>query len=388
MVWEGVEPINGSTGGYEINGKFVATAAGLRTEPAAAFNDVVLTIWLASNRSVRFDKNQGWAKSIWVGGVNIGAVFFITGDSSDVTFKALHLSVPKNAGGDHFLPMAISFSANWKRNSTVTGKSPHTAQFAAIPRKMTFSEVDFDGTLMGWQGNVRDATFDNVQSHRYGDLQDAQGANSGGVNKWFPPPHLFYLNYAGDGDPELFNSNIRISNVVDSGPRVGVARDKGHGDGMSGFASSLKLGCTHCTVDHYSSTRPDGFMDVLPSDGLTVSNVTASFDSVFLNNVFPAGIRFPGNGYRHVIFENVILKDTSDAPTAGPIGNAPYATNDGITFRHVTVVLNRWDGNPLPLPKIAGSGNDMKIDFSLPAQQREAAFRLRDDGRWDPASPP
>jgi len=27
---------------------------------------------------------------------------------------------------------------------------------------------------------------------------------------------LFYLNYNGDGDPELFNSDIHISNVIDS----------------------------------------------------------------------------------------------------------------------------------------------------------------------------
>jgi hypothetical protein len=200
---------------------------------------------------------------------------------------------------------------------------------------------------------------------------------------------LFYLNYNynSDGDPELFNSNIHISNVVDSGPRVGVARDKGGADGMSGYALSLKLGCTKCSVDKYSSTRPDGFMDVLPSDGLTVSNVTATYDSAFLNNVFPGGIRFPANGYRNITFENVVLKDLADAPAKEPIGNAPSATNSGIVFKNVQIVLNRWSKPQLPVPTIAGVNNNVTIDYMLPAQQKKVTFRLQDDGRWSPLSP-
>jgi hypothetical protein len=387
VVWDGVVPINGSTDGYEINGKFVAAPAGSKTQPAAAFNDVVLTNWLAANRSVNFDR-QGWNKSIWVGGVNPSAVFFITGDTSNVVFKGLHLSVPPAVSGDHFLPMAVSFSPNWKSNQSANSKMPRSAQFIAVPHNLTFADVYFDGTLMGWQGNVRDTTFDNVQSHRYGDMQDANGGNSGGMGKWFPPPHLFYLNYASDGDPALFNSNIHISNVVDSGPRVGVARDKGGADGMSGYASSLKLGCTNCSVDHYSTTRPDGFMDLLPSDGLTVSNVTATYDSGFLNNVFPAGIRFPANGYSHIRFENVILKDTADAPMKGPIGNAPSATNSGITFKNVQVILNRWPNAQMPVPTIAGNNHDVTIDYVLPGQQTKATYRLQDTGRWSAAPAP
>jgi hypothetical protein len=389
VVWDGVVPIDASTGGYEINGKFVTAAAGTKGQPAAAFNDSVLTNWLAANRSIGFINNQGWIKSVWVGAANLSAVFFITGDASDIVFKGLRLSVPPAAGGDHFLPMAVSFSANWKSNQAVNGKMPHSAQYVALPHRVTFSNVYFDGTLMGWQGNLRDATFDNVQSHRYGDLQDANGGNTGGIGKWFPPPHLFYLNYNynSDGDPELFNSNIHISNVIDSGPRVGVARDKGGADGMSGYALSLKVGCTKCSVDQYSSTRPDGFMDVLPSDGLTVSNVTATYDSAFLNGVFPGGIRFPANGYRNVVFENVVLKDMADSPVKEPIGNAPSSTNSGIVFKNVQIVLNRWPKPQMPVPTIAGVNNNVTIDFALPAQQKKVSVRLQDDGRWSPLSP-
>ncbi len=385
VVWDGVLPIDGSTGGYEVNGKFVAAAAGTKTQPAAAFNDIVLTQWLAANRAINFDRGQGWVKSIWVGGVNPAAVFFMSGDTSDVVFKGLHLTVPAAAGGDHFLPMAVSFSPNWKSGQTVNGKTPHTAQYAAVPHELTFSDVYFDGTLMGWQGNVRDAVFENIQSHRYGDLQDANNGTSGGIGKWYPPPHLFYLNYADQGDPQLFNSNIRILKVNDTGPRIGVARDKGGTDGMSGYATSLKLGCTKCTVRDYLTTRPDGFMDVLPSDDLTISNVTATYDSAFLNNVFP-GLRFPAKGYSRIRFENVVLTDTADSPGRGPIGDAPYETNNGIVFENVRVVLNRWSATQPPTPKIGGTNNDITINYTIDGA--EVTYRLGDKGRWDKAPAP
>jgi len=139
-------------------------------------------------------------------------------------------------------------------------------------------------------------------------------------------------------------------------------------------------------VDKYSSSRPDGFMDVLPSDGLTVSNVTATFDSAFLNNVFPAGIRFPAKGYSNIRFENVVLKDMADSPVKEPIGNAPSANNNGITFKNVQVVLNRWPNAQLPVPTIAGNNNNVTIDYMLPAQQKKATYRLQGDGRWSSPS--
>ena len=383
VVWDGVLPLNGSTGGYEVDGKFVAGAAGHKTEPAGAFNDLVLSKWLEANRSVKYDNTQGWIKSIWVGGVNPAAVFFITGETKDVVFKGLRLTVPAAAGGDRFVPMAVSFSPNWKSGQTVNGKTLHAAQFAAVPSKLTFSEVYFDGILMGWQGNVRDSVFDNIQSHRYGDLQDAGNGTSGGIGKWYPPPHLFYLNYADQGDPRLFNSNLHISNVNDSGPRVGVARDQGGLDTTSGYANSLKLGCTQCSVNNYQTNRPDGFMDVLPSEDLTVSNVTATYDSSFINNVFP-GLRFPAKGYTRVKFENVVLTDTAESPKKAPIGDIPFDTNNGIVFKNVTVVLPHWSGAQLPTPKVGGANNDITIDYAIESQKK-SSVRLGNDGRWGAA---
>src|SRR5262249_21122535 len=151
----------------------------------------------------------------------------------------------------------------------------------------------------------------NIQSHRYGDLQDANGAHVGGIGKWFAPPHLFYLSYNEYGDPALFNKNIQINSVTDDGPRIGAARDQGGGDTISGFAASLKIGCRSCAVSNYYTTRPDGFLDLLVSSDLTISNATAVYDSSFLNNLYP-GWRFPSAlSSTNVFVQNVALTDTA-----------------------------------------------------------------------------
>ncbi len=371
VEWDGSVPVNPNFGGYQLNGKFVASPG--ITQPAGAFNDLVLTQWLASNRSITFKETQGWVKSIWVGGVNPAAVFFITGDSSHVVFSGLKLYAPPSAGDNEFIPMAFSSSANWKSNQTVTGKTPETTQYAAVPHQVTFSGIDLDGIYMGWQGNLQDTLFENITAHRYGDLQDAKGGNVGGIGKWFPPPHLFYINTHA-ADPGLDNVNVHLTNITDEGVRSGTARDKGGNDSVSGYANSLKLGCSQCSVDDYTSHRPDGFMDVLPSDDLTISNVTATFDSAFINNVYPAGLRFPNVGYTHISFDNVQMTDTASSTSRGPIGNSTNASNADLVFTNFQVAMNKWVGPDLPLPTITGGGNSVAIDFTMTGQGSKAAF--------------
>jgi hypothetical protein len=371
VEWVGSVPIDPNFGGYELNGKFVSSPG--KTQPAGAFNDLVLTKWLAANRGVDFIETQGWVKSIWVGGVNPSAVFFITGDSGNVVFSGMKIHVPAGAGGSEFMPMAFSLSANWKSNQSVTGKTPETTQFAALPHQLTFTGIDLDGTLMGWQGNVRDALFENITSHRYGDLQDASGGTSGGAGKWFPPPHLFYINTQA-ADPGLDNVNLHFTNITDQGIRVGTARDKGAGDSVSGYANSLKLGCTECSVDNYTSHRPDGFMDVLKADGLTVSNVTATFDSSFINNAFPAALRFPSGPYARLTFDNVQMSDMAAATVHGPIGNSTSAANTEIVFSRFEVTMNKWAGTDLPLPTITGANSNVAIGFVMIAPGLKVSY--------------
>jgi hypothetical protein len=375
VEWDGIVPIDPNVGGYELNGAFV-TSPGVG-QPAASFNDLTLLKWLATNRGLVFDNTQGYIKPIWTGAADLMAVFYLTGNSSNVAFTGLKLSVPAGVTGDHYLPMGVAFTPNWKANQTVNGKSTQTVAFAAVPHDISFSGVDFDGTLMGWQGNVRNAMFENVTSHRYGDVQDAKGGTTGGIGKWFPPPHLFYLNYVYTGDPGLFNTNIHISNVTDLGIRTGVARDKGGSDSVSGYALSLKLGCTECSVDTYTSNRPDGFMDLLPSDNFTVTNIKATFDSSFINNAFPAALRFPGVLYTRITLENVAFTDTAAVSIKGPIANAGYASNEAIVFNNVSVTIKNWAGDNIPVPQIAGTTNNINIAYTLTAQSMKAAFVIK-----------
>ena len=352
-------PVNPKTGGYQRNGVFIAGV-----EPGGAFNDLRITPWLTENRSIKFDQSQGRGTSRWASPTNTCAVFFIIGDTSNVTVSGMHLSVPAAAGGESFIPVAFSLSMNYKSNQTVTAKTPITGEYMAVPHDITFSNIVLDGTYMGWVGSVRDAVFENIQSHRYGDLQDARGQNVGGVGKWFAPPHLFYLNYAASGDPALSNENIQIKNVLDDGPRIGTARDKSAAEPLSGYALSLKLGCNACIVDTYTTTRPDGFMDVLPSDGMTISNVTATYDSSFLNNLYP-GWRFPGGSYKNITFNNVTLTDSAGSSSVAPIGPANQTSNEHIIFRNVKVGLSKWVGQGTPVSTVLGGNNEMSLDYDV-----------------------
>jgi len=372
VEWDGSVPVNPNFGGYYLNGQWVAVSG--TVQPAAGFNDVVLTHWLAANRGIKFDESQGWSKSIWVGGINPAAVFFITGESTNVVVSGMNLYVPSTAGGNAFLPMAFSTSANWKNNQTVTERTAETTQYAAVPHLLTFENITLDGTLMGWQGNLENTSFDNITSKRYGDLQDANGNNVGGIGKWFSPPHLFYLNTQ-SADPDLANHGISLENIDDEGVRIGVARDKGGSDSHSGYAASIKLSCISCSIVNYISRRPDGFMDLEATSNLTVNGAFASFDSAFLNNLYPPGIRFPDTGYSYVKFENAGFVDTAAVTLHGPFGNATSSTNQAIDMANFQIYLTNWSGANLPVPTIAGTTNDIDLDFSMSSQLMTVTYQ-------------
>jgi hypothetical protein len=364
-------PVNDRIG-YTDNGQSDAGLAG------NAFNDVRLTGWLAANRGIVFDGSQGAVNSRWSGESNACAVFFISGDSANVYVSGMHLYVPQAAGGNRFIPVAFAIGMNFRRNQTVRSKMPVTAQYFAVPQNLTFADITLDGTYMGWVGGLQNAVFENIQSDRYGDLQDANGENVGGIGKWFAPPHLFYLSYPSAGDPALFNTNIQIAHVVDNGTRVGKARDLGGADTISGYANSLKLGCVNCSVDDYQSFRPDGLMDVLTSNGLTVSNVTATYDSAFTNNLYP-GWRFPGTGYENLKFENITLKDLAAVTLVEPVGNANAAGNLNLTFSNVQVAINAWTSSAPPFPTIAGAGDSLAFIYSVTIDQSQHLQSLTGD---------
>lgn len=352
-------PVDWDVHGYSQAGIEIVRAG--YAQPAFAFNDDTLTKWMTANRAVIFDQSAGSVVATWCGPTNTSAVFFFSGDTSNIQVTGMQLHVPAAAGGDRFIPMAFSFTENYRDNQTVLRNTPATAKYLAVPHGLTFSNIDLDGIYMGWQGNVQDAVFEHIRSHRYGDLQDVNGGNIGGIGKWFAPPHLFYLNYAVTGDPALFNRNISISDVEDNGPRVGAARDK-TAVNESGYASSLKIGCNQCSVNGYTTSRLDGLMDVLPSDGLTISNVVASYDSSFLNNLYPAW-RFPTTGYKNITFDTVSLTDNAKTSIQVPIGSAWASSNENIVMSNIHVTMNRWAGAGSPIANIAGSDADIALDY-------------------------
>lgn len=359
-------PVNVQVGGYENKGQFYAGP-----NPGGAFNDMRLTPWLAANRAVSFDRSKGASNALWNGWTNICGIFYMSGQTQDITFNGMKVYAPANANADHFIPVVFTTNADWKSRQTVSSSTPQDARYLSIPSDLTFSNITLDGTYFGWVGIAKNVTVENINSNRYGDVQDANGNNVGGVGKWFAPPHLFYWSMSHLTDQALWNRNIQIKNVVDSGTRLGKARDKGGSDSVSGYAPSLKIACIDCVVDTYKSTRPDGFVDVLTSSGLTVSNVTASYDSSFTNNLYP-GFRWPATNYKSVTFENIQIKDVATATYTQPISSTTTAGNDGIVLTNVQVSMNKWAGSGSVYPSILGNDVDVAIDYSMSADATRA----------------
>lgn len=353
LLYKGGLPVDWNVGGYYDNGSFVQANPMGHAQPSAFFNDRVLTPWLTAHRGIHFTA----VSSPWLGPTNASSIFFIVGSARDVVVQDFTISVPPNAKGSQFIPMVFSFAVGYNSNQTVTRQTPLTAQYCSAPSNFTFSNIVFDGYYMGWQGRIQNTTFQHVRAYRYGDLEGVDGGKVGGVGKWFAPPHLFYLNY----DPKqtgLENRNIRITDVFDYGQRVGTARDLGGIDTQSGYANSLKIGAIDSVVNGYTSYRPDGLLDLLTSKNLTISNVTATYDSSFINNVYP-GIRFPQGPYQHVTLENVTLTDKAANTKQWPIGNIWNPSSSQIVLKNVKVNLNNWakDNPPKVMPNVRAASN-------------------------------
>lgn len=382
-------PVDWNTGGYYDNGALIQQQGYDR--PAFAFNDRALTPWLMTHRGIRFEG----ASSPWAGPTDTSAVFFIVGSSNNVEFQNFKIFVPPGTKGGQFIPMVFASQPGYKDNETVTRQTPITQQYLSVPSNFTFSNIVFDGYYMGWQGRFQNTTFQHVRAYRYGDLEDANGGTVGGIGKWFAPPHLFYLNY----DPKqigLENKDIQISDVIDYGQRSGVARDRGGSDKGSGFANSLKIGAIDSTVDGYTSYRPDGLMDVLTSKNLTISNVTATYDSSFLNDVYPA-IRFVQPPYQHVTIQNVTVNDKAANTKQLPIWGMNDVSSSQVVVKNVKVNLSNWAkaASPRPMPNLrtavnvapsagakdfsnlcphlGGTNNSVDIQFTLPGHTQKCS---------------
>ena len=349
----GGAPLSRYAEGYHQNGQWVAGKGSV----AARFNDLTLTPWMAQHRQVTLG-----GYNLWNNPTNFASLFYFTGDDSNIEIRDMTVAVPDFQKVSHYVPMVFSFSTGYPNGWTTVKGNPDNNR-PAVPHNITFSHITLDGFLMGFQGTVQNATFDHIRAYHYGDLQADDNTQAGGEGKWFAPPHLFYINADAHGTQP---QHVRITNIIDEGVRVGVPRDTAQSKG-SGNALSLKIGGNDIVVDGYISHRPDGFMDILPGSGLTVRNVEATYDSSFLNDIYP-GIRFPGSapGYNNVTLENVHLTDVAPRTRILPILSVPLPDYDNVVFQNVRVDLHAWQGaGPLVGPTIKGNNDSTPVAFHV-----------------------
>jgi hypothetical protein len=376
VEWNGSLPVSLATGSYGRGGKTYS----VNGNGSGVFNDDILSGWLTANRGVEFaDGPTHGIWSNWQGSVNTGAIFYLVGSASNVSFTGLNLHSADTSDPSKYIPFGFTFGKNFKSNQRVTVDTPKDTDTSAskyfdCPRNISFDGVTLDGIIMGFQGNTIGSSFSNVKIEHVSDLQDASGNNVGGEGRNFPPPHAFYLNYAYAGDPALFNSGLSLRNINEVGPRMGKVRPGG-----GGYADSLKLGCYNCTVDGYTTNRKDGFMDVLNSENLTVSNVVATFDSSFVDvyEDWPAW-RWPGGGspsvFKNITFSHVSLTDEAATSVAAPLSNNPGAGNANLVFDDVNITVQSWTkGNIVPTWSGIAAGSE--VTFTLKAQKETQVLK-------------
>lgn len=368
VKYRGGLPISDITGGYYKNNVFVSASG--KTPSAHAFTNVTLKNWLIANKHIRYENKTS---SFWTGPLDPAAIFYIKGSSSNINITNMSLSASDVKLASNFIPIAFSLNPGEVENCTISSNKTISKPCFDVPHNIIFENIKLDGYYFGWHGSGQNITIKNVKASHYGDLQDQEGGNVGGANFWFPPPHLFYFNTQENFDSTLLNNKFLISDVMDYGLRLGVARDKGGDIPLSGSASSLKIQANNSVVDKYTSFRPDGLMDILTSRNLTIKNVVARYNSAFLNYTLPM-IRFTQKNNHNVKLENLSLRDDAPFTYIEPIIGYDNNTNTGIQFINVKMKLNHW-GEPSPplirlttksttlISKANGNKFDVKVSY-------------------------
>lgn len=361
VKYAGGQPVSQYIGGYYENGAWQAVESSFPAPPATYFITKTLNNWLKVNRNVVFEKNTN---SFMTGALDPSAIFYIKGDSYNINFERLNLSsnyLMQRA--DKYIPIAFALVPDYVNNTTVKVQQakpykydpPVTKPYIQVPHDIYFENIALDGFYHGWHGSTQNAWFNHIQAYHYSTLQDESGNNVGGIGKWFAPPHLFYLNNDDRFDPSLYNRNIYITKVYDHGIRVGKAEDVRTGGGrknIAGGAPSLKLQVINGVVDNYRSYRPDGFLGLLASSNLRVSNVKATYDSQFLDYLFPI-MSFPSiesfdskvgyvGTYKNILFDNIELADIAPYTYIPILTGSRNEHNESIQFYNTKIKVNSW----------------------------------------------
>lgn len=313
-------------------------------DPAGVFFSLyTLKDWLLKNRNISMTRPL---IPLWTGFLDPAAIFYLRGNTSNVKINNMTLFVDDSVTADKFMPIVFALNPGETDNQTLDEPAPLSKPYIEVPHDIIFEDIRLDGYYFGWHGSGQNITIKSIKAFRYSDLQDADGGNIGGLGDWFPPPHLFYFNTQGNWDSSLSNNAFLIDNVMDNGIRLGLARDKGGNIPVGGHAVSLKMQGNNSLVNHYTSFRPDGFMDVLLSNNLTVQNVIANYDSSFINYTLSA-FRFTQNGNHNIRFENISLTDNAFFTYIHPINGKDDESNTNISFINAKINLKNW-GEPRP----------------------------------------
>lgn len=365
VKYNGGIPLSPYTTGYYDDGVWVNVDRKVMSPPSLYFINQTLSNWLTVNRQLVF--NRGYSFS--TGLPDPYAIFYIKGDSYNLAFTNMNVSTSSPfSQANKYIPLVFALVPDYVNGTTVYAQQarpysyepPVKKPYVQVPHDLIFNNIRLDGFYHGWHGSVQDAEFYNIKSYHYSTLQDSNGNNIGGLNKYFAPPHLFYLNDDSRFDASLYNKNIKIKNVYDYGIRVGKAEDTKVEKNIAGAACSLKLQVINGIVDNYTSNRPDGFLVLLSSKDVIFSNITASYDSKYLDNLFPS-VRFTSienydkvansyiNNYKNITFKNLVVTDIAPYTYMSPITGNRNNSNEKIRFYDTKIKVNSWlSDEPLP----------------------------------------
>lgn len=252
------------------------------------WNDAILRQYLSAHGIHAFAVG---ANPFWAGSTNTSALLGIYG-SSNVTFAGGKITVDPDVPAAAFAPVGVALGLAFPAGPVTLSSWPGPMLAATV----TMTDFDFDGVLMGVVGGPAKASFTRITRYRYADLQDAAGANVGGIGQWFAPPHLFYL-FGSVANP----MTATLKDIVDLGQFVGNPLRRTVG---SGYMNSIKLELANgSSIDGYYSRCLDGGMGVLANGatvGGSVKNAYFLADSTIKDlNGRPAstgGLWFPSPG--------------------------------------------------------------------------------------------
>ena len=269
---------------FKANGRFILDAV---SAPALAFIWCKNCTWL--NYTVAYIGNFGGTCLQYTG------TWATNNGNWNTTVLTNYLSANNGntftggATANYFIGCLFSFNVQWNTGVAVNSSTTFNNTNSSQPNSILFDGFTVDGCCMGFVGTGANLRFRRGLSLRYGDLEDAQGNNQGGIDNtsgrsgnlssglWFAPPHLFYLQ----SQTANFLCSVDYDDIIDEGIyTTSSSVPWTRRTQTSGFINMMKLDCSNVTtVNNLVCKRPDGFADILGQASGTIGA------GCFMNNV-------------------------------------------------------------------------------------------------------